>query len=66
MLTVTRYMVSLILIKARAVIEQLKEELSQFEDRNGIKLTSVIVEGFTANLRQIAQGLFLISSGSTY
>lgn len=58
-------MVSLILIKARAVIEQLKEELSQFEDQNRIKLTPVIVEGFKANLRQIAQGFsfcFLVES----
>lgn len=43
-------------MKARAAIKQMKEELSQFEEKNGIKLTTTLLEGFKANLCQIAQG----------
>lgn len=43
-------------------MEQLREELFQLEDKNSIKLTPTVVEGFKANLCQIARGLLLFYS----
>ena len=60
-LTFAKYVLFLlILTKARAAVEQLKEELSEIEEKIGIELTRAVLENFKTNLCQIAEGLLLL------